>query len=367
MTTRRTLTKRPPGGSRPRARRAVVSLPDPAGTPVAASGRVDWAPLAQVLRKGSRFVLTGHAFPDGDVLGSELALARHLRSTGKDARCINCGIVPQNYRWMFREGEIVEYAAARDDAFIRGADAVLVFDYGNLKRLEEMTQPIRAGGALLVGIDHHPREGERPAMDIVDLGSAAVGEMIYDLIHVLGGTITREIADPLYVSLTTDTGSFRYSNTSSRSHRIAAHLVAAGVESYEVYRHIYEASSERRLRMMAEALRGLATDAGGRIAWISVTRAMLDEFGLTEDETEGFIDVVRTLKDAQIAILMKEVRPGRVKVSLRSRGAADVAAVARRFGGGGHVRAAGMTLQEPLEAARERVLEAAREALRASP
>ncbi len=324
---------------------------------------MDWKPVVDILRSGKRFVLTGHAYPDGDVLGSELAMGRYLRAIGKDARCINCGILPQNYRWMFDQGEIEIYDAARHEAFVRGADAILVFDYANLARLDELAPPVRERRGVLVGIDHHPRNGDRPTVDVVDLGAAAVGEMVYDLIGAMGGTVTKEVAIPLFVAITTDTGSFRYSNTTGFTHRVGAHLVELGVEPYEVYRRIYEVSSEARLRMLADALQGLKTDAGGRLAWITVTRSMLDGHGLTEEETEGFIDTVRTLRDAEISMLVKEVRPGRIKVSLRSRGKVDVAALLKPFGGGGHARAAGVTVLEPLETATLKILAAARAVL----
>ncbi|MBI4231255.1 MAG: DHH family phosphoesterase [Planctomycetes bacterium] len=357
------MTKKAPRRVRASRPRRGISRASAHPAQVPPSGRIDWAPVVDILRRGERFVLTGHSYPDGDVLGSELATARFLRSLGKDARCINCGIIPQNYRWMYDEGEIEIYDPARHGSFVRGADAILVFDYANLARLDDLTPPVRERRGVLIGIDHHPLNGERPPIDIVDLGAAAVGEMVYDLIGAMGGAVTKEVAIPLFVAITTDTGSFRYSNTTGFTHRLGAHLVDLGVEPYEVYRRIYEASSEARLRMLADALRGLKTDADGRLAWITVTRKMLDDRRLTEEETEGFIDVVRTLRDAEISMLVKEVGPGRIKVSLRSRGAVDVAALLKPFGGGGHARAAGVTILEPLEVATAKILAAARKAL----
>lgn len=328
----------------------------------------EWTPararaaVARSVRAGRRFVVTTHVNPDGDGIGAGLALTRFLRARGRDARLVIAGRVPPQYAWLPRPGEIVTHRGAREEALVRRADAVFVLDLADWRRLGVLERAVRAARGTRVTVDHHPPHENGSDIYWRDMDAAAVGEMIFRLIRDLGGPLTERIATPLYVSLMTDTGCFRFSNTDADAHEMAAALIRAGVRTAEVYSHVYETSRHARLRLMGAMLARLGTAAGGRLAWGAVSRADFRRFGVRDVETEGFIDVIRTLAGVEVSILFKEVRPREVRISFRSRSRVDVNRLAQAFGGGGHARAAGATVVGPLADVTRRVVAAARKA-----
>lgn len=320
-----------------------------------------WEAVVARLKDCRRVVLGTHASPDGDALGSELGLARFLKSLGKEVHILNTGTLPRMYAWLPRPGEVEDYRADLHDAVIAEADAIVVVDISNWERLGAMYAPVMRSRAVRIDLDHHPVDHCPADLSINDHTAAAVGEIIHALIRQFGGTVTLEIAMPLYVSLLTDTGSFKYSNTNIHSHRLAGEYIALGVEPYEVYTRIYECSTEARLKLMGEALARIQFDHALKLAWTQIPYALYRSTGTREEDSEGIIDQVRTLEAAEVSILFKEPEPGTTKVSMRSKGRMDVNALARRFGGGGHTRAAGLTMKAPLETVIQKVLAAARD------
>ena len=319
-----------------------------------------WDKVVAQLNRSQRVVLGTHASPDGDALGSELGLSRFLRSRGKTVHILNTGTLPRMYEWLPKPGEVETYRADLHDKVIAEADTIVVVDISNWERLGLMHQPVMKSPAVRIDLDHHPVPHCPADLSINDPSAAAVGDIIHRLIHHCGGTVTAEIALPLYVSLLTDTGSFKYSNTDIHSHRLAGEFIALGVAPYDVYTRIYECATPARLKLLGETLARLQFEPEARLAWTSIPHALYAATGTREEDSEGIIDQVRTLEAAETAILFKEPEPGTVKVSMRSKGVVDVNALARGFGGGGHARAAGMTLQIPLEEAIRKVLAAAR-------
>ena len=320
-----------------------------------------WDKVVAQLDCSKRVVLGTHASPDGDALGSELGLGRFLKSRGKEVRILNTGTLPAMYAWLTQEGEAEGYRAAVHDAEIAAADSIVVVDISNWERLGDMYGPVMRSKAVRIDLDPHPVERCPADLSIKDPSAAAVGVLVHRLILALGGKITPEIALPLYVSILTDTGSFKYSNTDGGTHGLAAEYLALGVKPYEVYTRIYEGASPERLKLLGEALARLAFEPAAGVAWTSLPHSLFVQTGAREEDSEGIIDQVRSLKGAEVALLFKEVEPGMVKVSMRSKSVADVNAVAKRFGGGGHARAAGLTMKAPLERVQEKVLAAARE------
>ena len=319
-------------------------------------------PLERVvaqLRRSRKILMGTHASPDGDALGSELALARFLKGLGKEVRILNTGGLARRLAWLPAPGEVEDYAPARHDAAIAEADAIVVVDIGNWERLETMVAPVMKSRAVRIDLDHHPVENCPADLSVNDPSAPAVGMIVYRLIRALGGRLTRETAEPIYVSLLTDTGSFKYSNTGPDTHRLAAECLALGVEPYTVYTRLYECMSPARLRLLGTALARVEVDRA--VAWTVLPHGLYAATGAREDDSEGIVEQVRALEGVETALVFKEAEPGVVKVSLRSKSRADVNAVARRFGGGGHARAAGLTMRASLEKAVAEVLAAARE------
>lgn len=328
-----------------------TSAPGP-GVPAPA-----WEAIAEALDANDRFLVTTHVNPDGDGLGAELGLWAYLRSRGKDARILNPDPLPPRYAFLAEEGEYEVYDPAVHDPVIEAAQVVIVLDISRWGRLAALGEKLSRCRALKVCIDHHPFEANGMAdLYAVDLGASATGQLVYEMIRDRGHEVDRRMALGFYVSILTDTGSFRYSNSDPRAHRAAAELLPLGLDPYELYESVYGNSSLPRVRLLGEALISMRVEAEGRLFLLVLTRDMMARSGAIPSDTEGFVDIPRSIVGCEGVALLMEHEGGEVKLSLRSRSRIDVNRVAVALGGGGHVRASGATLDGPLEDAVERVV-----------
>jgi phosphoesterase RecJ-like protein len=301
------------------------------------------------IRQSHRFLVTSHANPDGDAIGSVLGLARVLRSIGKSARIWLRDPVPALYSRLagataIHVGE--EPPSGFPDAF----DVAIVLECPSLDR----TGLDGALGALpVVNIDHHLGNAHYGEVNWVEPGAAAVAMLVAELAHGLGARLDADTADCLYLALVTDTGGFRFSNATPPAFEAAARLVADGARVETVSRWLYESQPESAVRLLGELLATLERHGdGGRIATVHLERAMFARAGAGLGDSEGLIDVPRSIDGVEAVVLFRELGPDEWKVSLRSRGAVDVEAVARARGGGGHRNAAGCRFAGSLAAAR---------------
>lgn len=316
--------------------------------------------LADALPAGGRVALTTHINADGDGCGSEAALARLLRQRGIEAFVVNPTPWPEMYRFLL--GDDVQDRSAEGAAALARIDALVTLDISDVKRLGQLADTVRALRVPKLVIDHHIASDE-PAGDIAlaDTSACATGELVFDFARELGLEIGPEIATALYAAILTDTGGFRYSNTTPRCHAIAGTLLAAGVDPEGMYTRIYASVPMGKLRLLGEALATLEADLDHGLAWLSVDADALERFGLRSEDLEGIVEHARSISGTRIALFFRDLGHGKVKVSFRSTGDADVNALARRFGGGGHAKASGAMIAGSLEDVRERVLAAARE------
>ena len=305
--------------------------------------------IGEVIRQKDRFVLVTHVNPDGDGIGSEIALHRYLTGLGKSSAIVNGHPAPLNCRFLDVGSEVQVFDPSAHAETVASADAVFILDISNWDRLGRCGPPVRESGALKICIDHHISNDKFAEINLIDEDASSTGELIYRLITGMGGEITPEIAEPLYVSIVTDTGSFRFSNTNSLSHTIAAHLVEIGVNPRAIYRRIYENSSIGRIKLLGLALSELNMAADDKIAWVRITREMMEKTGTRPQDCEGFVDYLRLLKDVEVCLIFIEVDRDKTKISLRSRGLVDVNEIAGQFGGGGHQHAAGLFVENDLE------------------
>jgi len=306
------------------------------------------APLAAA--PGSALLL-GHVHPDADVLGTLLALGQALQARG----------------WRVQYGG--PHAAPRALDFLPGVeryrvlhriegafDVTVLTDCPNPARTEGLIDAARAASRAVLNIDHHPDNHRYGTVNWIDIAAAATGEMIYRLLLALGATITPGIAQNLFTAIHTDTGSFRYSNVTPQTFRIAAELVAAGADPAGVSGALYERRPGQALRWLADTLARVELSADGRLAWLALPAgAVPDSFV----ESEELVNYPRSVASVRVACLFRDLGDT-VKVSLRAKGDVDVNKVAARFGGGGHRNASGCTVQGPLEAATQKVLAAVR-------
>lgn len=316
--------------------------------------------LVEALPARGRVALTTHINADGDGCGSEAALARLLRQRGIDAFVVNPTPWPEMYDFLL--GDDVRDRSPEGSAALAGIDALVTLDISDVKRLGQLADAVRALRVPKLVIDHHIASDE-PAGEIglADTSACATGELVFDLARELGLDLDPAIATALYAAILTDTGGFRYSNTTPRCHAIAGALLAAGVDPERMYQRIYASVPMGKLRLLGEALATLEADDAHGLAWLSIDADALERFGLRSEDLEGIVEHARSIAGTRIALFFRDLGHDRVKVSFRSTGDADVNALARRFGGGGHAKASGAMIAGSLEEVRERVLAAARE------
>lgn len=313
--------------------------------------------VAQALRKHQRFLVTAHLNPDGDAVASVLGLGRILESLDKEVVLYNPDPVPHNYAFLPGADQIK--TTHGDEPF----DATVVMDCSELSRTGPL--PAEAMRGELIGIDHHLTTKPLGAVNYQNPGASSIGEMLYEIMGQLGLKLDFELAQCIYTSILSDTGSFRYSNTSPAAMRVAADALALGVSSWDVALEVYESQPLARVRLLAKVLPTLEVDSSGRYGSILVTREMFAETGATKDLIDGFINHPRGIVGVEVAIQFREENERLYKVSFRSRGRINVAQIADKFGGGGHANAAGCSVTGNLEEAKLQIFSAVEEALQA--
>jgi len=320
------------------------------------------ARILDLLDRSRRVVLTTHLNADGDGSGCEAALVEFLRHRGVEARIINPTPFPEAFRFLLPEppegGDWVLAAGSKEAAeWSASADLCLVVDTGEVDRIGRVRSLVSHLPTLI--IDHHP-VGLRPLQgpDLRDVSAAAAGELVLDLIVLGGGPWTRPIREGIYTALLTDTGSFRFSNTTPRVLHAAAELLGYGVQPDVLYRRIYESVPLRRFRLLQAALDSLEISPEGSVAWITVPTDRYLALGCEPADLEGLTDVPRALEGVEVALVFREVSDG-IKVSFRSNGGVNVNELAQEFGGGGHIRASGALIPGGLTEVRHRVIESA--------
>lgn len=335
------------------------------GLPVPSHRRRALERVRAALEQAGRIVLTTHVNADGDGAGSQAALAGWLLRRGREPSIVNPTPFPEVYEFLVEDLPVHRAAEAAGRRALEEAELFLVVDTSEASRLGQLAEWLP--GRRVAVMDHHPPNPE-PLGDpaVRDPDACATGELAYDLLLLAGEGLTRREAEGLYVAIATDTGSFRFSNTSPRAHRIAALLLEAGVKPEEMYRRLHAQFTPARLGLLQRALASLRVDEELPISWITLTHRDVRESGAEQEELEGIVEYARRLRGIEVALLLRELPGGRTKASLRSNGETDVAAVARSLGGGGHEKAAGVLLESPLQEATPRLLAAVREALRSA-
>ena len=323
----------------------------------------DWQPFESFLDRHESFVLTTHVNPDGDGLGSEVALALYLRGRGKRAAILNDGTLPFNYDFLERHHPIETYSPERAASVFAEATGMVILDTSSVSRLGRLRAHLDTPGLEVAVVDHHLGEVTFASVAVVEKRAAATGELLYDFLRRHSSAWTPAIAEAAYVALLTDTGSFRFANTDSEAFAMAAHLVALGVEPERVAARIFRHRHAGRLRFIGTVLRDLQLNADETIAWLEVRHADMAVFGIHNEDLEGVVDFPRTLPGVHVVALFTETENGKVKVSLRSDGLVNVMELAARFGGGGHRVAAGALISGSLAEVRGKVLEAVTGAL----
>jgi phosphoesterase RecJ-like protein len=288
-----------------------------------------------------RFVLSSHSRPDGDSIGSQLAMAYALRALGKEVAIVNADLAPGPLLTFPGVPEI-RIAAQVEDQF----DAAIILECSDLAR----TGVNGLDQFFVVNIDHHPGNSGYGQLRWFDPAAAACGEMVFELVRALGAPLTIEVATHIYLAILTDTGSFHYSSISPRTFDICRQALEAGVNPVDVARSVYDSNNMGRLKLFGAVLGAMQLDSKGQIAIVYLDHEMARAAGGTYEDTEGLINLPLTVKEIQAVIFFKQVEGEEFRVSMRSKGEIDIGAVAKEFGGGGHKNAAGCTVTGAINA-----------------
>lgn len=309
--------------------------------------------IAEVLRRSRRMIICGHVMPDGDCLGSVLALGLAMEEMGKQVTMVSPDPVPEALDFLPAANRIRYGGDGCGDC-----DVFVALDCSVPERLGPYRSLIESSGTV-VNIDHHDGAVAFGDMNYMDKDAAATGEIVFDLLELLGFPLNVSVGSCLYVAIATDTGSFQYENTTSQTHRRVARLLDCGVPAARLNILAFGEKPLIMLKVLEAALGTLELSPCGKVAWISVTRKILDRLLARDEHTDGLINYPRLIRGVEVALLFREISEGKFKVGFRSKGLVDVNRLAGIFGGGGHSRASGCILEGNLEEVKRKVVAAA--------
>jgi phosphoesterase RecJ-like protein len=314
------------------------------------------AAILEVLRQGERFLVCSHSRPDGDAVGSMLAVGMLLEQMGKRADLVSADRIPAIYRGL------PGAEAIRSAMRVHGPyDAVILLECDGLDR----TRLRGLEAFFLINIDHHVSGRAFAQLNWIDCSAASVGELVYRLVLAAGAAVTPEMASCLYTTVLTDTGGFCYGSTQASTFALARELVLAGADPLQIAREVYFSTTTSRILLLGAALSNLKRE--GRVAWLWVTHQDMMRACAAEEDCEGIVNYAVSISGVEVAVFLRELPERRIRLSLRGKGKVNVAAIAGRLGGGGHENAAGCTLEGPLPRALEEIFAELRQSVACFP
>ena len=314
----------------------------------------------ELITKSKDILITTHTRPDGDACGCVAAMCEALGALGKNVTPLLLSPVPQWYEFLFTEKPAVLDEDVKPDELTAGQfgrfDLILIVDTNSRGQLPKFSDYLKQNNAPVLVLDHHETSDNLGDVELIDRDAAATSMIVLDLLKHANWPVTGKIAESLFVAVATDTGWFRFSNTNSRVYRVSAELIDAGVKPTQIYDHLYLNFSYPRFRLMAGMLYKLELLLDGRFAVMQITRQDFEQAGAAYNDTEDLINESHRIDSVRVSALFIELKDGRIRCSIRSRGALDVSKIATKFGGGGHTKAAGTFLPGPLENAKKLIV-----------
>lgn len=323
---------------------------------------IHWPRFVELVRGKQRFLLTTHIRPDGDAIGSTMAMAGVLEQLGKQVEIVTGFEVPPGLRFLDPHGRIRRSTGVPRDV-LDSVELLMVLDTSAWAQLGEMGDVIRATRAAKAVLDHHVSSDDLGAEMFKNVRSEATGRLVIEAADQLGAKVTPEIAAPAFAALATDTGWFRFASTTAATYQLAGRLVEAGAVPDQLYKRLYENDSLARLQLIGRAMARVETQLGGRLIYTSIRREDFDAVGALPSDSEDVINLLLAVGGTEVAVILVEQIGGGYKISFRSRSEVDCSRLAELFGGGGHKKAAGAFLKDSLETAQAKVLDAARNAM----
>lgn len=309
-----------------------------------------WEKIAKILIEAKKVIILPHVDADGDALGSSFALGLALYDKGKEVKIV----LGEDMEKVYSSLPGRHLISKPENTFPDGATAVAI-DTGDTERLGSRVSLFN-NADVTVNIDHHITNTDFAQNNLVITECSAAGEIIFHLLKKMDSEITRDIAECLYIAISTDTGGFRYSNTTADTFFIAARLASKGIDIAEISKRVFETITLQKLRLRAEAVNNLELVAGGKVAVVTLRRSLFEKLGTRDEEADGIVNIARTIEGVEVSVLFTETATGKIKVNFRSNDYVDVSEIASYFSGGGHVRAAGSTMEGKLETVREAVV-----------
>ena len=313
--------------------------------------------IVSVLDISKEIAILPHISADGDALGSSLALALVLSKMGKNVKVILEEEIPQVYNFLPGK-HMTEVYGVKGKRY----ETVVALDTGDTGRLGNRLE-IFEGASVTINIDHHYTNSEFAFHNYVSTDSSAVGEIIFQLVRIMGVNPDQDISTCLYVAISTDTGGFRYSNTTSLTHQTAAELIKNGINVAEISQQLFDSTSLEKVRLLGTAIQALELLENGKAVFISLTNDMIRQTGAKEEECDGIVNVGRNIRGVKVAAMLRQWDNDEIKVNLRSSSDIDVSAIASRYGGGGHKKASGYITKGSLDTAKKKLLDDIREML----
>jgi phosphoesterase RecJ-like protein len=323
------------------------------------NSRRDWKHLIQILAENQSFVFSTHTEPDADGIGSELALARLLKSMGKQVTILNPSPIRANLGFLVAEGEISVYDPQQHRRLLLESDVFIAFDIGHYSRLGGLCRDLETSSIQKISIDHHPGEKEQFHGCHNYPDASSTGILIYDLIlsYAEKKLTDYTIAYPIYAAIMSDTGNFRFNNTDPETLGAASLLVAAGVKPYELYVYLYEdLNTQGRLIVLQKLLAGLQYACDGKLAWTVIDYEEIHPLGVEPDDLHSLSDFIRSIKGVEVGVAITHMAGEIVDISFRSKGHIPINGIAASFGGGGHAFAAGCKLTGDLTTVADQVI-----------
>ncbi len=308
--------------------------------------------IKRALIESKKIIIATHEYPDGDGIGSSIALWLSLKQLGKNVTNVVEGHIPEEFAFLNGYNEFINPQEVNLDQ-----DTTLVFlDCADENRAGKTLSQKRKQSFLVINIDHHQGNTNFGHLNYIEPNTASTGEIIYDLINLLKIKINSNIANAIYTAIVTDTGGFRYDNTTEKTFGIAQDLLKKGVNLNLVRTNLWESKSKNSLGLLGDCLSTMKFALNEQIAFITVTQAALDKWKINLGDLEGMVNYPKSIKGVKVAILFKEISKDETKVSFRSKEDVDVSKIANEFGGGGHKKAAGCTIKMPLNKAIDSVI-----------
>ena len=318
----------------------------------------NWKKLNQSIKNSNRIVLSTHMNPDGDGLGSAVAMHSYISSLGVDCRIIQISKFPTQYSFLNDSNIIETYDLTIHDTWLNKVDLALIFDIGSYNRLGPFGDKLLSNKTKVINIDHHPKlDDERFQEHYINIEAAATGEMVYDFLQENQIILNEVIAKGIYTAIMTDTGSFRHNNTNQKSHKIAMDCLAFDIDHSKIYQSIYENKSVAQISLLAKVIDNLRFDLDGKVASFIISKKMIDDSGIISSEVDGFTDFVRSINGVEVAIMICENEFEKCRINFRSKGKYVINKIAKEFGGGGHKFAAGATAEEKTDILLQKILD----------